>query len=149
MRIRYPLSGGLFNSVWGESGLARSCPYQRLALAIPNYNQGSMTILFKDLEKSLVRRLGRTMSYGINRGGTLINNSEVDEKVQVKIPAGVVSCAAQANGFCFPFKVKLYEKTVPSLHLTYLRLQSFRRYPEVASFSTYRTQSYLNYLAGP
>ena len=143
VRIRYPLSGGLFNAVWGESGLARSCPYQRLALAIPNYNQGSMTILFKDLEKSLVRRLGRTMSYGINRGGTLINNSEVDEKTQVKVINGQVSCAQQANGYCFPFTVKLYEKTVPSIHLTYLRLQSFRRYPEVASFSTYRTQTYL------
>ena len=32
---------------------------------------------------------------------------------------------------------------MPNLFLTYLRLQAFRRPPEVASFTTYRTQTYL------
>ena len=73
----------------------------------------------------------------------MINNSELDEKTQVKIPAAQVSCAAGLAAYVYPFKVKLHSDTVPSLHLTYLRLQSFRRYPEVASFSTYRTQTYL------
>ena len=76
VRIKVPLSGALFNPVWGESGLSRSCPYQRLPLAIPNLNQGSLTVLFKDLEKSLVRRLGRTLTRDRNISGTLINNSE-------------------------------------------------------------------------
>ena len=62
VRIKVPLSGALFNPVWGETGLSRSCPYQRLPLAIPNLNQGSLTILFKNLEKSIIRRLGRTLS---------------------------------------------------------------------------------------
>ena len=148
LRIRFPLVGGLFNPCWGESGLSRSCPYQRLALAIPNLNQGSLTVLFKDLEKCIVRRLGRTLSKGVNRGrGTLINNSEVTKAEKAKqFQIGQVSNEQElANSYCAPFTV-LFDNSsgnMPNLFLTYLRLQAFRRPPEVASFTTYRTQTYL------
>ena len=107
-----------------------------------------MTILFKDLVKSLVRRLGRTTSTGVNRQGQLINNSETEKPLdQLELAKQLGSAKAidadVANCYLFPFVVKLRSKVKPSLHLTYLRLQSFRRYPEVASFSTYRTQTYL------
>ena len=162
IRVRFPLAGAVFNPCWGESGLARSCPYQRLALAIPNLNQGSITILFKDLEKCLVRRLGRTLSLDQNAiFGQLINNSEKtgDAAFAQLGSGGGAGVAAHgvtsvpnastsvASGLAkiYPFQVKLRssQSALPSLHLTYLRMQSFRRYPQVASFSTWRTQTYL------
>ena len=144
LRVRFPLCGGLFNPCWGESGLSRSCPYQRLALAIPNYNQGSLTILFKNLERCVVRRLGRTLS--INRNsvhGTLINNSEATKvaKAREANAGGVQADAADSD--VVPFTIAFATDTLPHLFLTYMRLQSFRRPPEVASFTTYRTQTYL------
>ena len=144
LRIRFPLCGGLFNPCWGESGLSRSCPYQRLALAIPNYNQGSLTVLFKDLEKSIVRRLGRTLSTNKVRGrGTLINNSEALTKTVAQKTVGVTTNTAEAEVECVPFTIVYDSTKLPNLFLTYLRLQAFRRPPEVASFTTYRTQTYL------
>ena len=147
IRIKVPLSGGLFNPVWGETGLSRSCPYNRLPLAIPNYNQGSLTVLFRDLEKSIVRRLGRTLSRDRNIYGTLINNSEstnVSDASELLV-RGPTAIAANA-GELFrpaPFTIVLREATIPTIHLQYLRLQSFRAYPEVSQFATYRTQTYL------
>lgn len=151
LRVRFPLCGGLFNPCWGESGLSRSCPYQRLALAIPNYNQGSLTLLFKDLEKSIVRRLGRTLSVDVNRGrGTLINNSEATAVALAKGVNPNAANAVTANNtdqatHVVPFTISFDSSSgnMPSLFLTYLRLQAFRRPPEVASFTTYRTQTYL------
>ena len=149
LRVRFPLCGGLFNPCWGESGLSRSCPYQRLALAIPNYNQGSLTVLFKDLEKSVCRRLGRTLSRDINRGrGTLVNNSEM---TKVEPAHRFDTDAGGTFGFhvedplteVVPFTIQFNTQSLPNLFLTYLRLQAFRRPPEVASFTTYRTQTYL------
>ena len=144
LRIRFPLCGGLFNPCWGESGLSRSCPYQRLALAIPNYNQGSLTVLFKDLEKSIVRRLGRTLSTNKVRGrGTLINNSEALTKTVAQKTVNNTTNTAEAEVECVPFTIVYDSTKLPNLFLTYLRLQAFRRPPEVASFTTYRTQTYL------
>ena len=148
LRVRFPLCGGLFNPCWGESGLSRSCPYQRLALAIPNYNQGSLTVLFKNLEKSVCRRLGRTLSIDRNRGrGTLINNSEATS-VQPAFVFGLDQGIQgddieEGNTDVVPFTIRFDTSSLPNLFLTYLRLQAFRRPPEVASFTTYRTQTYL------
>ena len=119
VRIQAPLDGGVFNQVYAESGLARSSPYQKLCLAIPNYNQGSITILYKDLLKCLVRRLGRTYTGG---GSTVALGG---------YPA--------AN----PFKVTYDTDYTAELHLTWLRMQSFRRYPDAISLATYRTQTYI------
>ena len=148
LRVRFPLCGGLFNPCWGESGLSRSCPYQRLALAIPNYNQGSLTVLFKDLEKCVIRRLGRTLSKDKNQGrGTLINNSEVVQKkvayTTVDRDTHIIDANRDVDTEVVPFTIKYDTSKLPNLFLTYLRLQSFRRPPEVASFTTYRTQTYL------
>ena len=144
LRVRFPLCGGLFNPCWGESGLSRSCPYQRLALAIPNYNQGSLTILFKNLERCVVRRLGRTLSVDRNAlHGTLINNSEATKNTAANEVAADGTVADKADSECVPFTIQFATDTLPHLFLTYMRLQSFRRPPEVASFTTYRTQTYL------
>ena len=147
LRVRFPLCGGLFNPCWGESGLSRSCPYQRLALAIPNYNQGSLTLLFKDLEKCVVRRLGRTLSKNKNAGrGTLLNNSEnttVTRAFTTNARATNSPAAGDDLTDVVPFTVVFDSTKMPNLFLTYLRLQAFRRPPEVASFTTYRTQAYL------
>ena len=146
VRVRFPLCGAVFNPCWGESGLSRSCPYQRLALAIPNLNQGALTILYKDLEKTVIRRLGRTLSRNKNAlRGTLINNSENTTVAIAKKnnAGGAATDDDEAGVFVAPFTCKLSTSRPPALFLTYLRLQAFRRPPEVASFTTYRTQTYL------
>ena len=119
LRIQAPLDGGVFNQVWGESGLSRSSPYQKLALAIPNWNQGSVTILYKDLLKCVVRRLGRVFA---------------------PADGGIAAGQAVAN---YKFKVKYDASYRAQLHLTWLRLQAFRRWPEAISLMTYRTQTYI------
>ena len=145
VRVRFPLCGGVFNPCWGESGLSRSCPYQRLALAIPNLNQGALTILFKDLEKTVIRRLGRTLSVDENAmRGTLINNSEALVPANSNYVQGQdTSGANDGDSQVVPFTCALKVSSPPALFLTYLRLQAFRRPPEVASFTTFRTQTYL------
>ena len=120
VRVQARLDGCLFNQVYGEAGLSRSSPYQKQCLAIPNYNAGSLTILFKDLEKRLVRRLGRTYT-----GGPGSN-----------LGAGGYADNAQ-------FKVEYDSSYQATLHLEWLRLQFFRNYPDAVSLMTYRTQSYI------
>lgn len=144
VRIRFPLCGGVFNPCWGESGLSRSCPYQRLALAIPNLNQGALTVLFKDLEKTVIRRLGRTLSKDkVAMRGTLINNSEASVNTIAQTVANNGNAQTATTTDCVPFTCRLSVAKPPALFLTYLRLQAFRRPPEVASFTTFRTQTYL------
>jgi hypothetical protein len=119
VRIQAPLDGGVFNQVYGEAGLARSSPYQKLALAIPNYNSGSVSILYKNMLKSVVRRLGRLFAPN-----------------QATIAAG----GAAAD---YGFKVAYDASYDARLQLMWLRMQAFRRYPEAVSLATYRTQTYI------
>ncbi|MAD43383.1 MAG: hypothetical protein CMH98_00120, partial [Oceanospirillaceae bacterium] len=121
IKVLAPLDGGLFNQVYGEAGLSQSGVYPKLALAIPNANSMAVTILWKDLEKQLVRRLGRTF-LGVN--------------------AGANSIAAQHERTTVPFKVE-FAGTEAYLHLKYLRMQAFRSYPEAISLACYRHQTYI------
>ena len=121
IKVLAPLDGGIFNQVYGEAGLSQSGVYPKLALAIPNANSMAVTILWKDLEKQLVRRLGRTF-LGPAAGATAIN--------------------LQHERTTVPFKVE-FAGTEAYLHLKYLRMQAFRSYPEAISLACYRHQTYI------
>ena len=121
IKVLAPLDGGLFNQVYGEAGLSQSGVYPKLALAIPNANSMAVTILWKDLEKQLIRRLGRTF-LGPAAGATAIN--------------------LQHERTTVPFKVE-FAGTEAYLHLKYLRMQAFRSYPEAISLACYRHQTYI------
>ena len=121
IRVMAPLDGGLFNQVYGEAGLSQSGVYPKLALAIPNANSMAVTILWKDLEKGLIRRLGRTF-LGQNAAANAIAGGH--ERTTV------------------PFKVE-FAGTEAHLHLKYLRMQAFRSYPEAISLACYRHQTYI------
>ena len=121
IKVLAPLDGAVFNPVYGESGLSASGVYPKLCLAIPNANSMSVTILWKDLEKQLVRRLGRTF-LGAQAG----NNA---------ILAGHERTTS-------PFKVE-FVGTEAYLHCKYLKMQAFRSYPEAVSLACYRQQTYL------
>ena len=121
VKIQAPLDGGVFNQIWGETGSSRSSIYSKLCLAIPNANSMAVTILFKDLEKSIIRRLGRNFVADSGAGDAI---------------------AGGRQNTAYPFSVK-FKGTQASLHLQYLRLQSFRRYPEAVSLATYRSQTYI------
>jgi len=126
IRVQAPLDGGVFNQVSGEAGMARSSSYQALCLAIPNCNSMAVTMLFKDLEKQLIRRLGRTWS-------------------PVASDASVANSASAEDT---PFSVKYDTSYQARLHIEYIRLQSFRRYPEAVSLATYRHQTYITDMPG-
>ena len=81
----------------------------------------AVTILWKDLEKQLVRRLGRTFLGAVD-GDTAINLG------REKIGEG--------------FNVEFYG-TEAYLHCKYLSMQSFRSYPEAVSLACYRQQTYV------
>jgi hypothetical protein len=116
LKVLCPLDGAIFNQVYGEAGVSRTSIYPKLALAIPNANSVSVTILFKELEKSLIRRLGRIYSV-----------------------AAVMNGASQQSPM--PFAVK-FKGTEAFLHTKYLRLQAFRAYPDASSLACMRTQVY-------
>jgi hypothetical protein len=122
VKVLAPLDGAVFNQVYGESGLSQSGVYPKLCLAIPNANSMSVTILWKDLEKQLVRRLGRTFLGGLTDGANGILGGH--ERTTV------------------PFSVK-FRGTESFLHCKYLKMQSFRSYPDAVSLACYRTQTYI------
>ena len=122
IEIRFPLQGGPFNSLWGASGLSRSDPRLRMALGIANLNQGQVTLNYKDLIKSIVRRLGRP---------TVVHaaaNSAVAGQA-------ILKAAGAIKG---DILVEYDEDTIPRLYLTYIRLPAFRSYPERSVITVYR-----------
>ena len=115
LEIRFPIQGGVFNSLWGASGLSRSDPRLRMALGIANLNQGQITLNFKDLVKNIVRRLGRP---------TLTGAANVAATGAAKLADDIT--------------VTYDDATVPKLYLTYIRLPAFRTYPERSVITVYR-----------
>ena len=122
INVLAPLDGGLFNQVYGEAGLSATGVYPKLCLAIPNANSMAVTILWKDLEKQLVRRLGRCFGLSGQAAGGNVQ--------------------AQTESLASPFKVA-FKGTEAHLHVKYLRMQAFRSYPEAVSLACYRMQTYI------
>ena len=121
VKLLAPLDGAVFNQVYGEANLSASGVYPKLCLAIPNANSCAITILWKDLEKQLVRRLGRTFL------GVAADNNAIQRG---------------SERTTSPFSVK-FVGTESYLHVKYLRMQSFRSYPEAVSLACYRQQAYI------
>jgi len=127
IEIRFPIQGGPFNSLWGASRLSRADPRLRMALGIPNYNQGQITYNFRNLMKTIVRRLGRSNGY-TNTAGV----------------AAADGATARVAGHTYiagdlPSLTVTYDTSyAPRLELTYIRLPSFRSYPQSSALSIYR-----------
>jgi hypothetical protein len=119
VEIRFPLQGGPFNSLFGASGLSRSDIRLRQALGICHYNQGSLTITYADMIKHVIRRLGRP------KGAAGANATRL---------AGGVADLANAEDI----KVTYDDSYKPRLELTYIRLPSFRSYPQSAAITVCR-----------
>jgi hypothetical protein len=116
LEIRFPIQGGPFNSLWGASGLSRADPRLRMALGIPNYNQGQITYNFRNLLKHIVRRLGR--------------------------PSRVAAANAVAGGvaglIAKDIKVEYDTEYTPQLELTWIRMPAYRSYPQSSAITIYR-----------
>ena len=116
IEVRFPIQGGPFNSLWGASGLSRADPRLRMALGIPNYNQGQITYNFKDLIKHVVRRLGRpSRSAGAN---AVVGNV--------------------SNHIASDIQVTYDSSYVPQLELTWIRMPAYRSYPQSSAITIYR-----------
>jgi hypothetical protein len=123
LEIKFPVQGCVFNSLWGSSGLSRADPRLRQALGIANYNSGNLTFNFKDLLKHIVRRLGRPSR--LHAANSTLAGA-----------GGSGESALVANDITVTFDTST--AATPKLHLTYIRLPSFRSYPQSSALSIYR-----------
>ena len=120
LEIKFPISGSVFNDLWGAQALARSDPRLRMALGLPHINQCQIILSFKSLFKTLIRRLGRPHAVG-DAGNTnrLVGAvSALDEDVRIEFDT------------TYP----------PRLRATYIRLPSFRSYPQTSVLQIYRRE---------
>ena len=125
LEIKFPISGSVFNSQWGSSGLSRSDPRLRMALGIPHLNQCTITYNFKDLLKSIIRRLGRP-----NRVANAADN----------VLAGAISQYQHGGSSADDIRVEFDESYAPRLQVTYIRLPAFRQMPQSAALAVYRRE---------
>ena len=108
IEIKFPISGSVFNDQWGAQGLARSDPRLRLALGIPHANQVQIVLQFNELYKTLIRRLGRPNEVGA-----------------ANLLAGAISGPVDV-------KIEFDSSYAPRLRATYIRLPSWRSYPQTS-----------------
>ena len=109
IEIKFPISGSVFNDLWGAQGLARSDPRLRMALGLPHVNQLQVVLQFKDLFKTLIRRLGRPNQVG---------------------PANIL--AGAVSNVVSDVQIEFDSSYPPRLRATYIRLPAFRSYPETS-----------------
>ena len=117
IEVKFGLDGSVFNSQWGASGLSRADPRLRMALGLPSVNSGSVTLQFKDLLKTLIRRYGRPNSVGAANVRAL----------------GVGALAGDVT-------VEFDTSKKAQLRLTYIRLPSYSSYPDHAALTVYRRE---------
>ena len=122
IEIKAPISGSVFNDQWGAQGLARSDPRMRQALGLPHINTVQVVLQFKSLFKTLIRRLGRPNSVGAANllAGAVSQHNNAGEGSDVQITLDVD----------YP----------PKLRSLFIRLPSFRSYPQSAALSVYRRE---------
>ena len=116
LEITAPIQGGVFNDLYAASGLSRQDPRLRQPLGIPHVNQCQVTLQFKDLIKRMFRRLGR---------------------------GGVIAAANAATGAAASaddIDIQFDSSYQPRLRATYIRLASFRSFPEQVQLQTYRRE---------
>jgi len=118
LEIKAPISGSVFNDLWGESGLSRSDPRMRQALGLCHINSVQVVLQFKSLFKTLIRRLGRP------------NQSAAANAV-----LGAVSALNDPDVI-----ITLDQEKPPTLRALYIRLPAFRSYPQSAALSVYRRE---------
>ena len=117
IEIRFPIEGSCFNSLWGAQGLSRSDPRLRMALGVPHVNSLQIVLQFKELFKTIFRRLGRP-----NR-----------------VAAASVIATAVSN-LTSDVKIELDTTFPPSLQATYIRLPAYRAYPQSSVLQVYRRE---------
>ena len=123
IEIKAPISGSVFNDQWGAQGLARSDPRMRQALGLPHINTVQVVLQFKSLFKTLIRRLGRPNSVG-----------------EHNLLAGAVSALTGETGIGSDVQITLDNSFPPVLRSLFIRLPSFRSYPQSAALSVYRRE---------
>ena len=123
IEIKAPISGSVFNDQWGAQGLARSDPRMRQALGLPHINTVQVVLQFKSLFKTLIRRLGRPNALGANN-----------------LLAGAVSALTGETGIGSDVQITLDNSFPPVLRSLFIRLPSFRSYPQSAALSVYRRE---------
>ena len=117
LEIKAPISGSLFNDLWGANNLARSDPRNRLALGLPHINSGQVVLQFKDLFKRLIRRLGRPNTLGA-----------IDKRL---------GRSPYAGGDVI---ITMNEDYTPNLRLTYIRLPAWRTMPQSVALNVTRRE---------
>ena len=118
IRVIAPLLGAVFNPCVGMSGLSKASYLTKMPFGIANMSNVSITMLFKDLKKSLFRVLGG------DKPAVAANNH---------------ATFAHGNGSSRPFNFKLSAKA-PQLVLSYIRLGPHRSIRDSYSLSTFEAK---------
>lgn len=119
LEIKFPISGSVWNDQWGAQGLSRSDPRLRLALGLPHINSCQIVLQFKELFKTLIRRLGRPNAEGAAVGDQAI--------------IGAVSGPEDV-------KIEFDSTYPPRLRVQYIRLPSWRSYPQTSVLQIYKRE---------
>jgi len=118
IRVIAPLLGAVFNPCTGMSGLSKASYLAKMPFGLANMSNVSITMLFKDLSKSLFRVLG-----GDRRAALAPNNS---------------GQFANAGGSTRDFSFILDGTKPPRLTLSYIRLGPHRAIRDSYSLATFR-----------
>lgn len=95
-----------------------------MALGLPHINSCQVNLAFRDLLKTLVRRHGRPNE--LRAANSLL--------------AGALSAFVDASQSGTDVSIVLDPAYTPRLRVTYIRLPSFRNYPESAALTVYRRE---------
>ena len=122
IRVRWPVNScGIFSPLQRNDTCASSCPHRSSARAICHANICTLTLLFKDLLKSLVRNFSSTLRGAGNVAGGVGYDGEREHNTTNKV---TVAMAAEP-------KAKLI--------LEYLRPPRYRLLPESQRLQCFRT----------
>ena len=127
IRVRWPVhSCGVFSPLQRNDQCASSCPYRSSARAICHANICTLTLLFKDLMKSLVRNLSSTIRGQGNLGAVVGGKAVVGDLSKHANLVNDVVCA-------------LPDQPDAQLIIEYLRPPGYRRLPESQALQCFRT----------
>ena len=122
IRVRWPVNAcGIFSPLQRNDQCASSCPYRSSARAIAHANICTLTLLFKDLMKSLIRNLSATIRGAGN------------------VAAGAGYAGSRQQNTTNKVTVALPDQPNAELILEYLRPPGYRRLPESQALQCFRT----------
>lgn len=118
IQVRWPVCCSLLHPFAGKTGVYENSPFAKLPNAICNWSSGSIQILMRNMFSCLIRQYGRSTAHG-------------DDSAALN---------RHRNNITVAFKTGVK----PTLRIQFVRLNSFRKWPQGLAYSMYRTNTVLH-----